>query len=108
MNRVVLLVASLALVSPALAQQPQQEEIPLRVTPAQADYLEKMLRVQKIEDAGLLYFSINNQIIQYRQNQQASQLNNFEKQVRDKIAADAAAAVEAKAKADGASEEKKQ
>lgn len=98
--RFLVLFAALAIVGSALAQQQQEEIIPLQVTPLQLDSLEKLLRVQKIEDFGLLYFMLNNQRNQYNQNKAAAQINDFERQVRSKIAADAAKAAEDKAKAD--------
>lgn len=79
-----------------LAQAPS-DTITLRFTRPQAAYLEELLRKKPIEEAGGLYYSIQSQITDQGNAQLTGARENFEREVREKIAAEAAAKAKAEA-----------
>lgn len=91
------------LISRAEAQQPQQErQLSVSLTDREWLSIGAVLDEQKVKDFGPLVNKIQGQLSQQLQQAAAQAQNNFEKQMRDRIAADAAKTAEDKAKADGA------
>lgn len=96
--RGILLAAAISM-TPALAvaQQAADDSITFTLSRAQADYVERLLRKETIAEAGPVYFAMQSQITEQFSRKAAALSNQFEKQVRDKLAAEAAKATEDKA-----------
>lgn len=92
MQHAIRILTAISLVGAALpvaAQQPQEPTITFRLPKSQADQLERVLGAMPTNQVGALYFAIQNQIFASVNADMQAQRDAFEKQVRDKIAAEA-------------------
>jgi len=96
MNRSLIAAIILAVAGGTMFARAQQRSFTVTLTEAQWLYIGTLLDEQKVKDAGPVYVIIQQQVNQQIQQANSQAQNNFEKQVRERIAADE------KAKADAA------